>query len=44
MPTLRAAIRHLFGAESLAPVAEETYAELRGLVSKALKSGVLIEG
>jgi phosphate/phosphite/phosphonate ABC transporter binding protein len=42
-PTLKSAIRHLFGAESLAPVAEETYAELRGLVAKALKSGVVLD-
>jgi phosphonate transport system substrate-binding protein len=42
-PTLKSALRHLFGAESLAPVAEDTYAELRGLVAKALKSGVLLD-
>lgn len=42
-PQLRSAIRHLFGAESLAPVAEETYAELRGLVARALKAGVVLD-
>ncbi len=42
-PTLRAAPRHLFGAESLAAVADETYGELRGLVAKALKSGVVLD-
>ena len=43
-PTLRAALRHLFGADALAPVAEETYAELRALVTRALKSGVVLDG
>ncbi|GAC1540814.1 MAG: hypothetical protein NVS3B10_05470 [Polyangiales bacterium] len=41
---LKAALRHLFGAESLAPVAEDVYAELRGLVSRALRSGVVLDG
>jgi phosphate/phosphite/phosphonate ABC transporter binding protein len=42
-PALRAALRHLFGADALAPVAEETYAELRTLVARALKSGVVLD-
>jgi len=43
-PHLRSALRHLFGADSLAPIAEEAYAELRGLVARALKSGVVLDG
>ncbi|MBI2389345.1 MAG: PhnD/SsuA/transferrin family substrate-binding protein [Deltaproteobacteria bacterium] len=42
-PSLRAALRHLFGAEALAPVAEDTFSELRGLVARALKSGVVLD-
>jgi phosphonate transport system substrate-binding protein len=42
-PSLKAALRHLFGAEALAPVAEDTYAEMRGLVAKALKTGVVLD-
>lgn len=42
-PSLRSALRHLFGAEALAPVVEDTYAELRGLVAKALKIGVVLD-
>ena len=41
--TLRSALRHLFGADALAPIAEEAYAELRTLMAKALKSGVVID-
>lgn len=42
-PSLRAALRHLFGAEALAPVADDTFGELRGLVARALKSGVVLD-
>lgn len=41
--TLKSALRHLFGADALAPVAEDVYSELRALVSKALKSGVVLD-
>lgn len=41
---LKSALRHLFGADSLAPIAESTYNELRTLVSRALKSGVVLDG
>lgn len=41
--SLKSALRHLFGAEALAPVAEDTYAEMRGLVAKALKTGVVLD-
>ena len=34
---------HLFGAETHAPVAEDTYAEMGGLVAKALKTGVVLD-
>ena len=43
-PALRASLRHLFGADSLAPIAEAAYSELRALVSRALKSGVVLDG
>lgn len=43
-PSLRAALRHLFGAEALAPTADDTYSELRALVSRALKTGVVLDG
>ena len=43
-PALKSALRHLFGAEALAEVAEAAYGELRSLVGKALKSGVVIDG
>jgi phosphate/phosphite/phosphonate ABC transporter binding protein len=43
-PTLKSALRHLFGADALAPVAEDVYSELRGLVGRALKSGVVLDG
>lgn len=43
-PTLRSALRHLFGADALSPVGDETYAELRALVARALKSGVVLDG
>lgn len=42
-PSLKSALRHLFGAEALAPVAEDTYAEMRSLVAKALKTGVVLD-
>jgi phosphonate transport system substrate-binding protein len=42
-PALKSALRHLFGAEALAEVAESAYGELRNLVGKALKSGVVID-
>lgn len=42
-PGLKAALRHLFGAEALAPAVDDTYSELRGLVAKALKSGVVLD-
>ena len=38
-----AALRQLFGADSLAAIAGEAYAELRGLVSRALQSGVVLD-
>ena len=41
---LRGALRHLFGAESLAPVAEDTYSLLRTMVSRALKAGIVLDG
>ncbi len=41
---LRGALRHLFGADSLAPVAEDTYSLLRTMVSRALKAGIVLDG
>ena len=40
---LRSALRHLFGAESLASVSADAYAPLRTLVGQALKAGVVLD-
>ncbi|GAC1352123.1 MAG: phosphate/phosphite/phosphonate ABC transporter substrate-binding protein [Polyangiales bacterium] len=39
-PPLRAALRHLFGADSLSPIAPNAYADLRALMDRAIKSGI----
>lgn len=43
-PSLKSALRHLFGAEGLAPALDDTYSELRTLVARALKAGVVLDG
>jgi phosphonate transport system substrate-binding protein len=42
-PALRSAIRHLFGADALGPVGRTTYDALRNLVSRALRSGIVVQ-
>jgi ABC-type phosphate/phosphonate transport system substrate-binding protein len=43
-PSLRAALRHLFGADALVPIEPAAYAPLRGLVAKAQEEGLAIDG